>query len=105
MQKDGEPKNTPQQQNDRSLEVIRVGLEWGCPFILDWQLFNNELDADGTHRGFWMIDDKGVKQPIHETHRRYYAWVKDHIADFSQRHNRRPTDSEFRAAALGCLRQ
>ena len=104
-QKDGEPKNTPQQQNDRSMEVIRVALEWGCPFILYWELYNNERDADGTHRGFWMIDDKGVKQPIYETHRRYYEWAKKHIADFKLRTGRRPSDTEFRAAALDYLRQ
>jgi len=104
-QKDGIPKNTPQQQNDRSLEVIRVALEWGCPFILYWQFYNNELDAGGSHRGFWMIDDKGVKQPIYETHRRYYDWSKMHVAEFKQRTGRRPTDTEFRTAALDYLRQ
>lgn len=73
IRKDGEVKNTPEEQKARSLAVIRAGLEWGCPFILYWQLYNNELDADGTHRGFWMIDDQGVKQPIYETHRSFYA--------------------------------
>lgn len=76
IRKDGEVQNSPEQQNARSLAVIRAGLEWGCPFILYWQLYNNELDADGTHRGFWMIDDQGVKQPIHETHRSFYAWAR-----------------------------
>lgn len=76
IRKDGEVKNSPEEQKTRSLAVIRAGLEWGCPFILYWQLYNNELDADGTHRGFWMIDDQGVKQPIHETHRIYYEWAR-----------------------------
>jgi len=73
VRKDGVVKNSPEEQKSRSLTVIRAGLEWGCPFILYWQLYNNELDADGTHRGFWMIDDQGVKQPIYETHRSFYA--------------------------------
>ncbi len=72
IRKDGEVKNTPEEQRFRSLAVIRAGLEWGCPFILYWQLYNNELDADGTHRGFWMIDDQGVKQPVYECHRSFY---------------------------------
>ena len=104
-QKDGKPINNPQQQNDRCLEVIRVALEWGCPFILYWQLYNNERDADGTHRGFWMIDDKGVKQPLYETHRRYYEWAQKHIADCKQRTGQFPTDPEFRAAALEYLKR
>lgn len=76
LRKDGEVKNSPEEQKTRSLAVIRAGLEWGCPFILYWQLYNNELDADGTHRGFWMIDDQGVKQPIYETHRAFYEWAR-----------------------------
>ena len=99
-QKDNEPQNTPQQQNDRSLEVIRVGLEWGCPFILYWQLYNNERDAAGTHRGFWMIDDKGVKQPIYETHRRYYEWVRNRVRESKERTDKIPIDAELRSTAL-----
>ncbi len=56
--------------------MIRAGLEWGCPFILYWQLYNNERDADGTHRGFWMIDDRGGKQPVYEVHRSFYEWAR-----------------------------
>lgn len=76
IRKDGEVKNTPEEQKLRSLAVIRAGLEWGCPFILYWQLYNNERDADGTHRGFWMIDDRGEKQPVYEVHRSFYEWAR-----------------------------
>lgn len=104
-QKDGMPHNTPQQQNDRSLEVVRVGLEWGCPFILYWELYNNELDTDGRHRGFWMIDQKGVKQPIYETHRRYYEWARTHVREAKAQTGQPPSDADFRKAALDYLRQ
>lgn len=104
-QKEGKLENTPKQQNDRSLEVMRAGLEWGCPFILYWELYNNELDADGRHRGFWMIDDQNMKQPIYETHRRYYEWARTHVSDVQARTGQLPSDTEFRRAALEYLRQ
>jgi hypothetical protein len=99
-QKDGKPQNTPQQQNKKSLEVIRVGLEWGCPFILYWQLYNNELDADGTHRGFWMIDSLGAEQPIYKTHLRFYTWARTYAADARTKTGAQPNPTAFRREAI-----
>ena len=99
-QKDGKPQNTPQQQNDRSLAVIRVGLEWGCPFILYWQLYNNELDADGTHRGFWMIDSLGAEQPIYKTHLLFYTWARSYEADAKAKTGEEPNPTAFRREAV-----
>jgi len=102
-QKDGKLQNTPQQQNDKSLEVIRIGLEWGCPFILYWQLYNNELDADGTHRGFWMIDSLGAEQPIYKTHLRYYAWARTYAADAKAKTEAQPNSTTFRRDAVAWI--
>ena len=96
----GKPAHTPQQQNDLSLITIRAALEWGCPFILYWELYNNEIDEDGRHRGFCMIDDKRVKQPIHETHRRYYAWARKLVSETVLRTGSPPAESDFRKAAV-----
>ena len=38
---------------------MRIGLEWGCPFVLCWQMYNNEF-ADGRENGYWLIDEKVV---------------------------------------------
>ena len=73
------------------------------PSILCWQLFNTDLDIDGTHRGFWMIDYDGVKLPIFETHRRHFNCAEEHVADFKRRIGRSPNDTEFRTAALDHL--
>jgi len=35
-----------------------------------------------------MIDDQGVKQPIYETHRRFYEWARRFVADESARTGR-----------------
>ena len=99
--KEGQVQNTPAQQNEKSLQVIRTALEWGCPFILYWQLYNNELDADGTHRGFWMIDARGVRQPIFHTHREYGVWARQWVDEVRARTGQVPAPAEFQRAALG----
>ncbi len=97
-------RHSPEQQDELSRQVMRAGIEWGCPFVLYWELYNNEVDEAGRQRGFWMIDDQGVHQPVYRTHASYYESASRYVADFSQKHARLPTDEEFRAAALSFLR-
>lgn len=101
----GFPKQTvsPEVQDEKSRQVMRTGLDWGCPFVLYWQMYNNEVDKDGKQCGFWMIDDKNVKQPIYYTHQRFYAWARKYVADFTKREGRAPTFDEYRKAAVKWL--
>ncbi|MBI5688123.1 MAG: FAD-dependent oxidoreductase [Verrucomicrobia bacterium] len=92
-------RHSPQEQDRLSRTVMRAGLEWGCPFILYWELYNNEVASDGQQRGFWLIDDKGIKQPVHETHRRFLSWARAFVAERQSRDGRNPTEAEFREAA------
>ncbi len=94
---------TPEKQDAMSRQVMRAALEWGCPFALYWELYNNEIDKDGKQRGFWMINDKHEKQPIYFTHQRYYAWAKQFAAEFAAKNGRAPNADEFRTAALAWL--
>jgi hypothetical protein len=96
-------RHTPAETDRLSRQVICAGLEWGCPFVLYWELYNNEVDSDGKQRGFWMIDDQGVKQPIYETHRSFYEWARRFVADALARTGRVPSDAEFRRAAVHFL--
>jgi len=95
--------HSPEAQDARSREVMRAGLEWGCPFVLYWELYNNEVDDAGRQRGFWLIDDLGVRQPVYETHAAFYARGREYVAAFRAAHGRLPTDAEFRATALHWL--
>ena len=92
---------TPAEQDRLSRQVMRVGLAWGCPFVLYWELYNNELDRAGRQRGFWMIDDQRVKQPVYETHRRYYEWARRRAAASGGT----APDDEFRRAASAFLEE
>jgi hypothetical protein len=96
--------HTPQEQEALSRIVMLAGLEWGCPFVLYWEMYNNEVNSDGSQRGYWMIDDKGVKQPIYETHRRYFDWAHHFVAAEISRTGQSPDDVTFRTAAVNYLK-
>jgi len=77
-------------------------LNWGCPFILYWEMYNNEV-KNGNQRGFWLIDDKNNKWPLYDTHHNLYAAAKEAIRDFHNRETRMPTAVEYQAWAVTWL--
>lgn len=94
-----------QAEQDRlSRQVMRTGLEWGCPFVLYWEIYNNEIDKKtGAQRGFWLIDDKGVKQPVYDTHRQFYEKARQFVAEFRAKNGRAPTSEEYAKFAVTLL--
>lgn len=42
-------------------------LKSGVPYILYWEMYNNEVDKFRNPKGFWLIDDKNIKQPLYYT--------------------------------------
>jgi len=81
--------------------VLRAGLEWGCPFVLYWELYNNEVEADGKQRGYWMIDDEGREIGVYRTYAAFYREAGAFLRSFASRNGRLPTRRELAAAALG----
>ena len=94
---------SPADQDALSRRVMRSGLAWGCPFVLYWEMFNNEVTPDGKQKGFWLIDDHGAKQPVYLTHQRFYEQAHRYVADFQKTHHRLPTREEFSAWAIRWL--
>jgi len=94
----------PAEQDLKSRHVLQAALEWGCPFALYWEMYNNEIDKRG-QLGFWMIDDKGVKQPIYNTYHNFYEQARKYVADFIRANGRPPTSGEYAEAAVGFLNQ
>jgi hypothetical protein len=90
---------TPEKQDLYARDVCRAGLEWGCPFVLYWEMYCNE-NPEGKHRGFWLIDDKNRKQPFYFTLQSYYENMKRFVAAFKNEHGRLPTDKELRKKAV-----
>jgi len=90
-------------QNRYSVMVAKAALEWGCPFCLYWEMYNNEIDGSGNQVGFWMIDHQGVKQLIYYTHAEFYKQMKNWVYDYYTVNDCLPTRSEFSAQALEIL--
>lgn len=91
---------TPEEIAQRAKWVMKTALRWGAPFVLWWEMYNNELTADGHNRGFWLVNDKNEKTPLYYVHQEYYQESKKWLSDFAHKHNRMPTDEEFRMAAI-----
>jgi hypothetical protein len=83
-------------------ENIRKALSWGAPFVLYWEMFNNEI-KDNTQRGFWLIDDKNEKWPIYATYQNFYAKAKNWVAGRKKELNRLPTQEEYLSWAYSTL--
>jgi hypothetical protein len=95
---------TPGEQDAMSRIIMRAALEWGCPFVLYWELYNNEVSSDGTQVGFWMIDDRGEKQPVFHTHQSFFQWGRAFVSAYRDKHGVPPADRVFRDAALNFLK-
>ncbi len=89
-------------QDTRTRALARASLEWGAPFVLYWEMYNNEI-KDGEQRGYWLIDDHGRKTSMHETHRAFYEGMRRFSTGFAQEHGRLPEWNELREAALDLL--
>jgi len=83
-------------------ENIRKALVWGAPFVLYWEMYNNEI-KDGIQRGFWLIDDKNEKWPLYNTYSSFYVKAKTWVASQKQILKRLPTREEYLSWATGML--
>lgn len=83
-----------EERDRRSRQIMRIGLEWGCLFVLSWQMYNNEF-KNGNEGGYWLIDNHGVKQPLWHTHHNFYRESQRYLAEFDKKNGRLPTPQEF----------
>jgi hypothetical protein len=67
-------------------------IDWGCPFALFWQIYNNEPD-----RVFCLIDPLGHPTPSYNLHQRFINQARLLVARFKQDQGRLPKASEFAA--------
>ncbi len=94
----------PEPERDRrSRQVMRIGLEWGCPFVLCWQMYNNEF-RNGVENGYWLIDNHGVKQPIWHTLADFYREARRYVTGCKRRTGQLPEEAEFRRFAISLLK-
>ena len=90
-----------EKQDMRSKWTIKAALEWGTPFILYWEMYNNEIKKEtGEQVGYWLIDDQNKKQPIWYTHNNFYKESDIFLTNYVNEHNELPSFDVFRAQAL-----
>ena len=94
--------HTPEEVKVKSLDFVKSAIEWGCPYILHWQLYDNEF-ADGEYNGFWLIDHHGVKQPFYYALENYYSAARTFVQSQEQKTGRVPDSVRFRAKAIQAL--
>jgi hypothetical protein len=88
-------------QNLRSIWTIKTALDWGTPYILYWEMYNNEIKEDTKEQvGYWLITDKGQKQPIWYTHNSFYNESKEFLTNYLKTKNELPSFDIFRANAV-----
>lgn len=85
---------------ERAKWVIKAALEWETPYILFWEMYNNEILPDGSHKGFWLINKDGEKMPLYYLHKSFYAEAKKYISRYNEKYGKYPTHSQFCKAAL-----
>ncbi|MDR1096947.1 MAG: hypothetical protein LBL57_02320 [Tannerella sp.] len=77
-----------------SLNVMKAGIEWGCPFILYWEIYDNE------GHGYWMIDKNNVEQPVYKVHQAFYEDMKAYVRSSIGSEQHVPDVAEFRTRAV-----
>ena len=79
-------------QEPRTRAYVQRLLEWGTPFVLFWEIYNNEAG-----KSFWLIDSSGRRTPCYDFHQRFANRARLEVARFRQDHARVPNDAEFSA--------
>ncbi len=88
----------PEEQKKRSIQFMQAALKRGCPFVLYWQLYDNEL-VNGKYNGYWLIDNEGKKTPLFHAMTYFFAEAKKYLEEKSQM----PERSVFNRKARGIL--
>ncbi|MGB0372443.1 MAG: hypothetical protein ACPGN3_14005, partial [Opitutales bacterium] len=91
----------PETQRNYTASIMKWCLEWGCPFVLYWELYCNEIEKKtGKHRGYWLIDDKGEKQPIYHFHTDFLKKANAFVEAYQGEHGKLPSQERFNESAV-----
>lgn len=94
----------PAMQKTATANIMQWCLEWGCPFILYWEMYCNEIEpSTGEHRGFWLIDKDGEKQPAWYLHKEFLSKANRFVEEFEMTNGRLPSQVEYNQAASSWL--
>jgi len=90
----------PELQRKYTAEIMKWSLEWGCPFILYWELYCNEIEpSTGEHRGYWLINDNGDKQPVWFLHKEFLTKANQFVDGYVEEHGSLPSQEDYNRIA------
>ncbi len=83
---------------------FKTAIAWGCPFVLYWEMYNNEFDStNNRHRGFWLINDQNEKQPLYYTLIYFYEAAKQYVGHYKLINKKLPNYLEYASWASNYL--
>lgn len=83
---------------------FKTAIAWGCPFVLYWEMYNNEFDtANNRHKGFWLINDKNEKQPLYDMFTYFYDAAKKYVVNYKLINKTLPNYVEYASWASNYL--
>ncbi len=97
--------HSSQVQTRASVTVMLTALDWGCPFCLYWQMYENVAREGENGKGFWLINNQGEKSPLCELLQALLADAEQYVRKSQERDGRLPSQREYRQFAKNWLRQ
>jgi hypothetical protein len=82
--------------DQRNREILAKFMSWKPAMTLFWQYYNNEV-VDGEQVGFWLVDNKNNKTPLHATLTELFAAQEEAAREMRNRTRRLPSYEEIAA--------
>jgi len=88
---------TPAQQEPTTRAYLQRLLSYTntLPYILFWEIYDNETNTDGSPKNFDLIDSSNNKAPCYYLHSYFINEARLFTGQFKETNGRLPTDSEF----------
>lgn len=96
--------NSYQEQSDKTKRVMRAALELNLPFVLHWEMYNNEYH-NGVTKGMSLISEKGEKKPVYHLHADYYQAMNDYLKKYKSNNGEYPSQKDFNEEAIKALKK
>lgn len=88
-----------QKQDAMMRDIIATSLDWGTPFVIYWQIFDN-IKNEKPSIGCWLINNEGVRQPVFYTYQNFYKDSHQYIADYRRKNGTDPSLQTFQKFAV-----
>jgi hypothetical protein len=100
--------NKPQsfvKQYNETKEIMEIGLELNLPFVLHWQMYNNEYNKkNGASKEMSLVNEQGKKTSLYFLHQNFYKIMNDYLKTFKTENDTYPNQIEFNKKAVKILK-